>query len=835
MLRLANGVDAFGWSSDLIVDNSSPIPKPIQRVMNFVDRCRALHPSPDKHHQLGPDGPARHDPDNVTRTTFIDNMAKFGALRLSRDVVDLLLYIRAGDEDYDVSRPAAFLNNLADLNAASVFRKAVPQQRYQAYFQKHNDVLAFLDGRLPDYEWQTPLPMPNIVRQLASYPTPKPELVAQLAGTLLESSTRERLREIEANVRLWRPDAPAPIYNKDGACTLYFPGTTSTRLLARYVCAVFERVVLQCDRVWSINAKEAEAPALSPLKVYMHLFESLVEQAYVRIWSEDGTPELLGTADPLSGIPIDHSGTPGSPSKATYVAHEHHGLWISAFADDDGGDKYGNHCQESWAVNLTRGSWRFPTIAAHLRSRQRPLQVLANKLAAVGVIEPIRLRPFVPSAKMTALWTHNKVETVEAVARSSRLVDQVQAAFDAVQAATTADAARRSAAQSEVDQEAGHRAARLPSQLCTKCRTRVTSAGLCAACQQGTRRLQTYQRQLDKLHAASSTLQTLPALSPSSPIKRASRDKAIARLPPSGPDIVNAGYGIGLQPPPAVTFFAYTCSRYGREREKGWTGDAAQPVCKTCADAERRSSSAYMESHTCYECGTGSSSSWRKGNLPGSMLCSTCSDDKSPGLCIYPECPEVLDRWRWWPERPETGKVCGRHTMSLLRNEDDKSRLTGALDVVLEKAPKDCGPLDLKLRLAQHVSKYNIETAASSAKRSYTKAQPDPEVDSRLVRSAYPFDPACLYPLCPQEGVKGFPGLTQVGQLCQRHISTLARKARAQEKMELSRCLVRVCQRPSDCSLKEALAAAVKEEGIQLSATGPPQRPRATTATTSKA
>lgn len=147
----------------------------------------------------------------------------------------------------------------------------------------------------------------------------------------------------------------------------------------------------------------------------------MLEQGYVRFWTEGGKPQLLGTVDPISGLPHTHGGLSGSSGKVTYRAHEQHGLRASLFNGDDDDDTFGNHGHESFAVNLSRGSWRYSTPVAHFDSRRKPLQELADKLAEMGVIDSVLLPEFVASERMKSMWQNSRVDPLEAVARDPEM------------------------------------------------------------------------------------------------------------------------------------------------------------------------------------------------------------------------------------------------------------------------------------------------------------------------------------------------------------------------------------------------------------------------------
>lgn len=74
--KVAQGVDAFGWPSDLIFDEKSVIPASVQRLESVVERARALHGSVDKRDQIGADGPAAYSKGNLDLTTTILNFQR---------------------------------------------------------------------------------------------------------------------------------------------------------------------------------------------------------------------------------------------------------------------------------------------------------------------------------------------------------------------------------------------------------------------------------------------------------------------------------------------------------------------------------------------------------------------------------------------------------------------------------------------------------------------------------------------------------------------------------------------------------------------------------------
>lgn len=78
---------------------------------------------------------------------------------------------------------------------------------------------------------------------------------------------------------------------------------------------------------------------------------------------------------------------------------------------------------------------------------------------------------------------------------------------------------------------------------------------------------------LKKLKSAQEALKTLVLESTSERIQRASRTLADSPIPTYlGPG--NIGFGVTVGSEPSANFFAFTCARYGRAREEGWTGSA---------------------------------------------------------------------------------------------------------------------------------------------------------------------------------------------------------------------------------------------------------------------
>ena len=200
--NVALNKNAFSFKSDLIIDQTSPIQEPIQRVLNVVDRARALHPSPDKREQLGPDGPACHSCDNVDKTTVIDNMSKKGMPRIVRDLIDLAIYLQAVHSEIDISGIAAFINRLEAMTSASTSSKSVFGEQLQRYLDDTADVDRFLDGKNPEYDWRAPLPEPFIERVIASYRIPDIRLVASIEEKLKsDDAKRYRTMALGTEVR----------------------------------------------------------------------------------------------------------------------------------------------------------------------------------------------------------------------------------------------------------------------------------------------------------------------------------------------------------------------------------------------------------------------------------------------------------------------------------------------------------------------------------------------------------------------------------------------------------------------------------------------------------
>lgn len=220
-------------------------------------------------------------------------------------------------------------------------------------------------------------------------------------------------------------------------------------------------------------------------------------------------------------------------------------------------------------------------------------------------------------------------------------------------------------------------------------------------------------------------------------IKRAP-NRASPAPPVTAKDQINEGFGVNAAAQLLPSYFSFKCSRNERVREKGWAeGDADKPVCASCVNVARRNADEFQTRLVCYKCGSQRCREWRKGPVPGSMLCLPCwglqftcplcpctlssfwylldrldstvricdncyrkrkrnyepwKDRPCAGTCIYPGCTTTFAAWRWWNRRPDTGRVCARHNAFLIRVTDDHARLTKVLDKFVKAAPPNPTP-----------------------------------------------------------------------------------------------------------------------------------------------
>lgn len=719
---MAQGKDAFGWKSDLYVDDTSPIPKAVQRVVNVISRARALHPSPDKREQLDSGGPARHSRDNVDMTTVIDNMAKKGMPRIIRDLIDL----QAMCPEVDISGLAAFINRLEAMTSASVSRRSVFSKGLRRYLAEKEAGDLFLDGSNPGFGWRAALPESSIERVIASYSDRDIELIESIEEKLKSDAVKWRVKRLVKKVRqrLSKRDKKAVelVYNADSVCTLVYGSETTTRELATLVSRVVLRYLLLCGKLWVLAKRDFSSAWLDPIAVFMHLVESVVVAGYVRFRDKDGKPELLGTVDLISGLPHIRGGLSGSSGKVTYLAHEQHGLPASMYNGDDDDDSFGNHGHESFPVNLTRGSWPFPTMWAHLSSRQPALQKLADKLAPVGVLQKVQLPDFEPTKQMEAMWRHNHVDPLDAVARDPSLPQRMKEGLNSAEQEVKNAAAARRQQQADADKTAKAQGRHLMAGRCDTCGIALLSHGTCVACRRDAKRLEGQRKHLQRFEQALRKAKELGYVGNAKPIVRAAEPRAIV---PRLPDELNVGYGIQAAAELQETFFSFECARYRRVREKGWAeGTADASICDICVHVERRNSDEFQRRPVCYQCGIDKCREWRKGPVWAAMICLPCwtsqfvchcgligvkssfwfyvnratsderecdncyrrrlrggaawTDRKRAGTCLYPGCTTTWGVWRWWRDRDGVGRVCMRHHSTLHRptNGDEHKRLT---------------------------------------------------------------------------------------------------------------------------------------------------------------
>lgn len=437
----------------------------------------------------------------------------------------------------------------------------MPKQQAGRNRKDWEDVESFLRGQLPGFQWEQALPEPSIHRVVSGFSHRNTKFVDLIVPKLKTVEVQQRLKKLIKKVRRRRSKAPELVTNNDNVCTLSFAATTSTRDIARLVAVVILRYLYFCGRMWVVTMRDFGSAWLDPVAVYLHLVEAVLEQNYVRFFDDDGKTTLLGTVDLISGLPLTHGSLAGSSGKVTYLAHEQHGLRASLFrGDETDDDLYGNHGHEAFAVNVTRGSWRYPTLVAHIRSRQEPLQKLADSLAKVGILPKVTLPEFQPSKQMRELWMNNRVDPLEAVSRDPALPERLCRGLEAArrEVKELADARRRQ--QAEAAEQANANGRRLMSGACDTCATALRMDGICASCKSDARRLDRYAER------ASSRQSVRPGLSGQ----------------------VNVGFGIGVSAPASETYFSFTCCRFHRQRERGWSeGDADSPVCGSCVSQAR--------------------------------------------------------------------------------------------------------------------------------------------------------------------------------------------------------------------------------------------------------
>ncbi|EJT51299.1 hypothetical protein A1Q2_06073 [Trichosporon asahii var. asahii CBS 8904] len=307
---------------------------------------------------------------------------------------------------------------------------------------------------------------------------------------------------------------------------------------------------------------------------------------------------------------------------------------------------------------------------------------------------------------------------------------------------------------------------------------------------------------LKKLKSAQEALKTLVLESTSERIQRASRTLADSPIPTYlGPG--NIGFGVTVGSEPSANFFAFTCARYGRAREEGWTGSAESSYLPRFAMRQFVGNGEEGRSQApCCAMAAG------PGNSPARAAATTHRHGAAyagrAAISANVANTAMYTEWQWWTGRRGTGRICQRHYGTMARNAEEKDRLTAALDKVLEKATWDWNDAYLKSQLAKKVTAMGITAVGASAKRVYVKKGRDADRG-------------------PAGGL-GFPSLTGVGLLCTCRYGTLARANNAEEKRALSRCLAVVCVSTAQGTLKVAFAAAAKAEGIKLSATGPPRK-----------
>ena len=187
-----------------------------------------------------------------------------------------------------------------------------------------------------------------------------------------------------------------------------------------------------------------------------------------------------------------------------------------AAADDD--DVHGNHTLELYSVNLLRGSWRFPTLVTYFRRRRRALQQFADVLAKVGVIEPVKLPEFEPFERIKALWKHNAVHPVEAVARDLGLPGRYEDGLKKARTEVMLQALNRGRKQAVADDVAGTERERLFPERCSTCKVEVKTSRVCAPCRRDAQRIDRYSKQRRSLRKAEEPLKTLRTRIPGQPI-----------------------------------------------------------------------------------------------------------------------------------------------------------------------------------------------------------------------------------------------------------------------------------------------------------------------------
>ncbi|EJT51303.1 hypothetical protein A1Q1_07484 [Trichosporon asahii var. asahii CBS 2479] len=824
--QVAQGKDAFGWKSDLYVDDTSPIPKAVQRVVNVISRARALHPSPDKREQLDSGGPARHSRDNVDMTTVIDNMAKKGMPRIIRDLIDL----QAMCPEVDISGLAAFINRLEAMTSASVSRRSVFSKGLRRYLAEKEAGDLFLDGSNPGFGWRAALPESSIERVIASYSDRDIELIESIEEKLKSDAVKWRVKRLVKKVRqrLSKRDKKAVelVYNADSVCTLVYGSETTTRELATLVSRVVLRYLLLCGKLWVLAKRDFSSAWLDPIAVFMHLVESVVVAGYVRFRDKDGKPELLGTVDLISGLPHIRGGLSGSSGKVTYLAHEQHGLPASMYNGDDDDDSFGNHGHESFPVNLTRGSWPFPTMWAHLSSRQPALQKLADKLAPVGVLQKVQLPDFEPTKQMEAMWRHNHVDPLDAVARDPSLPQRMKEGLNSAEQEVKNAAAARRQQQADADKTAKAQGRHLMAGRCDTCGIALLSHGTCVACRRDAKRLEGQRKHLQRFEQALRKAKELGYVGNAKPIVRAAEPRAIV---PRLPDELNVGYGIQAAAELQETFFSFECARYRRVREKGWAeGTADASICDICVHVERRNSDEFQRRPVCYQCGIDKCREWRKGPVWAAMICLPCwtSHLDGPQESWHLPVPGVHN---------DLGSLAvvarqGRRRQSLyapsqhIAPPDQWRRAQeahGLVQKAVAAAATDAKPADIKEELARLVAAQGVQASASSATRVYDKRPTDDSFDPRAVTSRFGVPGVCLFPQCDSTKLtNGFPVVTRVGGLCGPHHSFISRKSNHDVKQAMVRCLVEVCEADPVGSLKDAFAAAVKTKPRASNTTG---------------
>lgn len=115
---------------------------------------------------------------------------------------------------------------------------------------------------------------------------------------------------------------------------------------------------------------------------------------------------------------------------------------------------------------------------------------------------------------------------------------------------------------------------------CDTCGTALKEDGRCATCRRDAKRLDGYRKQLLRFQKAEHKVKELGYAVKAQPIKRATERMATM---PNRPDQNNEGFGIKAAAEVQKSYFSFTCTRYGREREKGWSqGPPKAPVCHIC-------------------------------------------------------------------------------------------------------------------------------------------------------------------------------------------------------------------------------------------------------------